>query len=313
MLFALLLVALAAPPSAEGADSPPAAALAFPFFADDPTLTHIMFVNELNTGITVEIRVLEGDASGTWDTELTTCVLTGKEVALLGIRDDSGVTRIDSSGLSCNFAAATTASRGVVFVSVRAGGNAISGRAMVIENDRRVYTFDAIPFLLGSGPANTDNAFAFDGVELNTPPASSFAQILVPDGFSTTELILFTLDGRTGIPAEASATVSLVDDNGVRRLAAAPFTCFDVFDVRSLDASFTRDLTGAQFGWVEVTPIPRASDGRTIPVWGWVVYRVPEGFDLDDFMNGVGKSADRLIPNQSALVTPLHTPAFNDD
>jgi len=159
------------------------------------------------------------------------------------------------------------------------------------------YSFGAIAFQGGTGANDGNKIFRFDGQEYARWPSTVATNFLVavpnggPPGFLA-ELILFTLDGKTGNPVLPRVSVSglAFDDDENAFDFSHVFDCFDIVSLDDLSANFALLFPNSPSGHLLLVPQQVGTgspndvhdqgfgDGNGVrrrPVHGWIAQTIP--------------------------------------
>jgi hypothetical protein len=256
------------------------AALAMPFFATDTSLTYMTVTNVSDQPQTLEIRLIDGSASGSWDVDSLSCSMTPSETVLFLVQGiEVGTEFLSLGGLQCtgNFdidagvvgakRAVIPGDQGIVFFSLSGPGNALFGDWVILDKDLEA-GFGAGAIAFQAGPvANEDDVFVFDGTEYTQFPSSLAANFLYPGGVVDEGFfVLFTLNGRSGRRPTVEVKVDFYDQFEQSRDANFTFRCFDTVPFDSISLNWTAENNpGSLAGHVVMAP----RDGS--PFHGWIV------------------------------------------
>jgi hypothetical protein len=293
------------------------AALALPLLTDDvsggQTVTYTTITNGSSENLTLAINVLNGDPGESWRSASFSCHVTGRETTLFRFEPDgSGRSKVS---FECSTTDANSTSppdqlnvlrtehllsaTGIMFVAIEQNGrtvskNALFGEATVIDYAQGMaYSLPAISFQ-GNDPfaQDGDTQYRFDNKEYSGFPAVLASNFLAPKaGNVTADLVLFTLDGKTGQgPIPVDLKVDFFNDDELHRDASIRFDCFAVLRLEDIDPRFLAPYLQSPAGSFTLTPrdvsvgfSPHERTGsgvdgvRNSPVHGWLVQTVMDG------------------------------------
>ncbi len=286
---------------------------------DDQAITLATVTNGRSTPLLLKVDVISGDPNGplggdNWASDSWQCLLTGRETTtFLVVPDPAGTgsvvfvecsTAFGTDGLFAdNVMRAAKAQNGILWVAAadpNSGAtiseDVIFGDAVVIDVvTGQAFGFGAIPFQAGQGFNDGNKIYQFDNQEYVKWPGVLAANFIAPDASPpariNAELVLFTLDGRTGStpPRVALGGIAYDDDESFFDFQHT-FDCFDVVALDQLSLNFTQPFLGSIAGHLQLIPQPvatandahdaaygDANNSRRRPVHGWIVQQVLTG------------------------------------
>ncbi len=327
LLAGLLAVALLASACTDG-DPPEGALVVLPVLtggagriADDQGVTLAAINNASATPLRLALEVVSGDPGEAWRSISLVCDVTGGETATLlfqplgdGAQLTANCFDLDFGGFPDVRTLAVDAQNGIVVAAVADPGTGailsqdrlLAGATVIDVGNARAFGLPAARVRAGVGVNDGDQIHRFDDAEYKRLRAGVDADLTLPGAGDFTELVLFTLDGTTGLtppPRVSMGGLGFVlgfDLFGDPVLTSFDFSfgfdCFRVVDLLALSSGFA-GVPGSP-GYLRLTSQPVGAGGNDVhdqafgdgngtrrrPVLGWALEvrgGIPSGRLLD--------------------------------
>jgi len=323
------------------------AALALPVITDweTNTVTFNVVTNVSSDDLVLHVNVINGYDWSAFD---FSCYVTASETTLFRFRplDDYSLRLIfectnPQTGEAEPEEQTIDVDSGIMFVALEdpQGGtvnqNAIFGDSVVVSFEQGyAWSVGAVSFqgIVPDAPGVDDRDYRFDGMEYSNFPSVLATNFIAPTSETArvgidAELILFTLDGTTGISPGPNARLNIIFYNDDERpfSTSYAFDCFSIVRLTDIDSRFQRgpayldSAAGHMFMTPQITtqtstthdflfdgPASNGFDGqRRTPVHGWLVQTIHVGAKVCDF-DACGQEEVPRFENNGAWARTLN-------